>query len=160
MQKFSKTFALIVIAALAIMGCKKNDIQPAQDAISQETLAKIYNQGFGTSNVQKIDEGYLLEGDIVLTEEFLNTNKGGNFLRIANTEQYRTTNQVSGTRTIKLALDSKLAAKPGYPQALQLVADRYNALGLRLTFQVVSSGIVLVQRRESAPGESSDIASE
>lgn len=141
-----KTLAIIGIVSLAVIGCKKNDIQPIQDEISQETLTKIYNQGFGTANVQKIDEGYLVEGDIVLTEEFLNSKPGGNFLRIANTEQYRTTNlvTVSGTqRVITLALDSKLSAKAGYPEALQEVANRYNALGLRLTFQVVSSGATI-----------------
>ena len=140
MQKIIKTFAIIGIASVAVIGCKKNDIQPSQDQVSQETLAKIYNQGFGTSNVQKIDEGYLVEGDIVLTEEFLNSRPGGNFLRVANTEQYRTTNLVSGTRVITLALSSKLASKAGYPQALAEVARRYNAENLVLTFQVVSSG--------------------
>ncbi len=140
MQKLIKTFAIIGIASLAVIGCKKNDIQPAQDEISKETLAKIYDQGFGTSNVQKIDEGYLVEGDIVLTEEFLNQKQVGNFLRIATNEQYRTTNLVSGTRVITIALSSKLAGKAGYPEALAEVARRYNAENLVLTFQVVSSG--------------------
>jgi hypothetical protein len=140
MQKMIKTLAVIGFISLTVISCKKNDIQPIQDQISQETLNKIYNQGFGTSNVQKIEEGYLVEGDIVLTEEFLNSTPGGNLLRIANNEQYRTTLLVSKPRTIKLALDSKLAAKAGYPAALQEVANRYNALGLQLTFTVVASG--------------------
>jgi hypothetical protein len=37
-------------------------------------------------------------------------------------------------------LDNKLAAKAGYSQALQELANRYNALNLQLTFTVVSSG--------------------
>ncbi|HUS01778.1 MAG TPA: M57 family metalloprotease [Chitinophagaceae bacterium] len=140
MQKMFKTLAIIGIASLTIIGCKKNDIQTPQEEISQQTLNKIYNQGFGISNVQKIDEGYLVEGDIVLTEEFLNSNTGGNSLRIANNEQYRTTNLVNGPRVITIALDSKLAARVGYPEALAEVARRYNAENLTLTFQVVSSG--------------------
>jgi hypothetical protein len=50
--------------------CKKTATNQ-QEEISQSTLAKIYEHGFGTSNVQRIEEGYLVEGDIVLTEEFL-----------------------------------------------------------------------------------------
>jgi len=64
-------------------------------------------------------------------------------LRIGTVEQYRTTNLVSvsgSSRTITLALDSKLAAKAGYATALAEVANRYNAQNLTLKFQVVSSG--------------------
>jgi Dual-action HEIGH metallo-peptidase. len=53
-------------------------------------------------------------------------------MRIANNEQYRTTNLVSQNRTITLALDSKLKAKAGYNEALAVVRDRYNALNLTL----------------------------
>jgi hypothetical protein len=138
-----KTFRLLtflIIGSIVFAGCKKEASNPAEE-ISQATLSKIFAQGFGTSNVQKIEEGYLVEGDIILTEEFLNQAPGGNFLRIANNEQYRTTNLVTGLpRVIKLALDSKLSAKAGYPQALVVVRDRYNAQNLQLTFTIVSSG--------------------
>jgi hypothetical protein len=55
-------------------------------------------------------------------------------------EQYRTTNTVSGPRTITLSLNSKIANKAGYASALTEVARRYNAENLSLTFSVVSSG--------------------
>src|SRR5215204_1184758 len=96
MRQMLKPLAFLLIAGFAITSCKKEVKDPAQEEISEETLAKIYDHGFGTSNVQKIEEGYLVEGDIVLTEEFLNSVPGGNFLRIANNEQYRTTNLVTG----------------------------------------------------------------
>jgi hypothetical protein len=140
MKRLFKLFSIIAIGSLAITSCKKDSSMQAAPEISEATLSKIYNHGFGTANVQKIEEGYLVEGDIVLTEAFLNTAPGGNFLRIADVEQYRTTNTVSGPRNISLALDSKLAAKAGYPQALAEVARRYNAENLTLTFSVVSSG--------------------
>jgi prepilin-type processing-associated H-X9-DG protein len=140
MKRLFKLFSLVAIGSLAITSCKKDSSMAGSEEISDATLAKIYAQGFGTSDVQKIEEGYLVEGDIVLTEEFLNTTPGGNFLRIANVEQYRTTNLVTGPRNITLALDSKLAAKAGYTQALQVVRDRYNAENLSLTFSIVSSG--------------------
>ena len=129
-----------MIAIIAFASCKKTVVIPQQEEISSATLARISAHGFGTTAVQKIDEGYLVEGDIILTEEFLGQRPAGNLLRIANNEQYRTTNLVTGPRVITLALDSKLAAKDGYGQALQVVADRYNAENLTITFTVVSSG--------------------
>ncbi len=140
MKKLFKLFSLVAIGSLAITSCKKDASMPGAEEISDATLQKIYAQGFGISNVQKIDEGYLVEGDIVLTEEFLNTTPGGNFLRIANVEQYRTTNLVSQNRNVSLALDTKLAAKAGYTEALDIVAARYNAEALTLTFTVLAPG--------------------
>ena len=70
----------------------------------------------------------------------MNSTPGGNFLRIANTEQYRTTNLVSGPRNITVSLDSKLAAIAGYSQALTEMVNRYNGQNLTLDFQIVGSG--------------------
>lgn len=139
MRKMMKPLAFLLIAGFAITSCKKEVKEPVQEEISQETLTKIYNHGFGTDNVQKVEEGYLVEGDIILTEEYLNSVPGGNFLRIANNEQYRTTNLVSAPRVITVSLDSKLSSLAGYSQALATMVSRYNAENLSLTFQVVSS---------------------
>lgn len=145
MKLIKRTIALLFVMSLTIISCKKNAKETTQqEEISQETLTKIYNHGFGTSDVQRTEDGYLVEGDIILTEEFLNGTPGGTFLRIANNEQYRTNNLVTGLpRTITVALDSKLAAKAGYSQALQELANRYNALNLQLNFTVVSSGATI-----------------
>src|SRR5258705_11538745 len=96
MRQMLKPLAFLLIAGFAITSCKKEEKETAQDQISQETLTKIYDHGFGTSNVQKVEEGYLVEGDIILTEEYLNTTPAGTELRIANNEQYHTTLLVSG----------------------------------------------------------------
>jgi len=139
MKKTLKFVSFLFIGSIIFTSCKKTN-SSAPEEISQQTFDQIYAHGFGTSNVQKIEEGYLVEGDIVLTQEYLDQQPAGNFLRIANNEQYRTTNLVNQNRTITIALDSKLSAKAGYSQALAEVANRYNALGLTLTFQAVSSG--------------------
>src|SRR5688572_32753188 len=81
MRQMLKPLALLLIAAFAITSCKKEATEASQEEISQETLAKIANHGFGTSNVQKDEDGYLVEGDIILTEEFLNSVPGGHYLR-------------------------------------------------------------------------------
>ncbi|MCW3110862.1 MAG: protease [Segetibacter sp.] len=140
MKHLSKLFSVLMMASIAFNSCKKTE-SITQPAVSEETLVKIQAQGFGTADVQKIEEGYLVEGDIVLTEEFLNQKAGGNLLRIANNEQYRTTLLVTGLpRNITVALDSKLKAKAGYAAALDEMVRRYNAEGLRITMSVVASG--------------------
>jgi len=141
MKFLTKTIALVSVLSLFTISCKKDAKVTEPEAISQETLTKIFDHGFGTSNVQRIEEGYLVEGDIILTEDYLNTAPGGNFLRIANAEQYRTTQLVTGLpRSIKVALSSKLASKPGYSQAVTEFVRRYNAENLQISFSVVTSG--------------------
>ena len=139
MRKMFKPLALLLVAGITITSCKKDATAPQEEAISDETLTKIYNHGFGTSNVQKIEEGYLVEGDIVLTEEFLNSTPGENFLRIANNEQYRTTNLVSGLpRTITISSSGDVSAN--LSSAIDGAIARYNAQNLLITMQRVASG--------------------
>jgi hypothetical protein len=47
---------------------------------------------------KKLEEGYLVEGDIILTEEDLQITVDPLTLRIAENEQYRTNNLVTGCR--------------------------------------------------------------
>lgn len=140
MRKQFKTFAVACMATVTLASCSKEVKEPVQEEISDATLSQIKSLGFGTKDVQKHEDGYLVEGDIVLTNEYLNSKSDYSVMRIANVEQYRTTNLVSGTRNISLGLDAKLVGKAGYTQALEEVARRYNALGLKLTFSVVTSG--------------------
>lgn len=136
MKNLLKMLASCCLLMFLLISCKKVSDSPQE--IPNEVLNKIASQGFGISNVERIPEGYIVEGDIILTEDFLNTVQHGNLLRAGNAEQYRTTNLVVGPRTIRLKLNQSLASKPGYIQALQEVANRYNAENLTLTFTVVS----------------------
>jgi len=139
MRQLSKLLVLLLIAAFAITSCKKETTETPQEEISQETLAKIASHGFGTSNVQKDEDGYLVEGDIILTEDFLNSTPGGHYLRIANDEQYRTTNLVSGLpRTITISTSGTVNANVS--SAINAAIARYNAENLTITMQRVSSG--------------------
>src|SRR6187399_2392101 len=139
MRQMLKPLAVLLIAGFAITSCKKEAKETAQDQISEETLAKIYDHGFGTSDVQKVDEGYLVEGDIILTEDYLNTTPGGTFLRIANNEQYRTTLLVTALpRNITISSSGTISA--GLSSAIDAAIDRYNAENLRITMTRVASG--------------------
>jgi hypothetical protein len=139
MLKMIKTLSILGIAALLVIGCKKNDIQSIQDEISQETIAKIKSLGFSTDNVQKVDEGYLVEGDIILTNANLNEAPTSPRLRIAEVEQYRTFNLVENDpRTINVSVSGSVST--AFSDAVNGAIARYNAQSLSLNFQRVSSG--------------------
>jgi hypothetical protein len=89
MKYLFKLLAFFIIGSVLLTSCKKMQVLP-QNEISQATLSSIADHGFGTSDVQKIEEGYLVEGDIVLTEEFLGQQPAGNLCvlqTMSNTEQ-------------------------------------------------------------------------
>jgi hypothetical protein len=143
MRKILIVLSVFFMMAFVIVSCKK-EAAPLTDQISDEVLGQIKSMGFSTDGVQAMDGGYLVEGDIFLTPEQLGQRDNGPRLIIANEEQYRTTNLVTALpRTITVSIDSRLAKRAGYSQALQEMVNRYNALNLQLTFQVVSSGATI-----------------
>jgi hypothetical protein len=143
MKQILKPFMVLMIASFAITSCKKDIKDSVQEEISEETLAKIQSHGFGTSNVQLVEDGYLVEGDIILTKEFLNSTPSGNLLRIAQEEQYRTTNLVTGLPrniTISVSAKGKNGISANLSSGIDMAIARYNAENLRITMSRVSSG--------------------
>lgn len=140
MRQMLKPLAFLLIAGFAITSCKKEATKGPQDEISQETLTRIYDHGFGTTNVQKVEEGYLVEGDIILTEDYLNTTPGGTLLRIANNEQYRTTVYIVTGLPRTITISSSGSVNANVSAAIDGAIARYNAEHLQLTFQRVASG--------------------
>lgn len=126
------------LVAISI-SCQKNDHKtPVPNAPSDEVLAKIQALGFGTSGVVKADNGWMVEGDIVLSDELLNSVPAQSLLRIAGNEQYRTTNLVTGLpRTITIKVVSLGAA---FIAGADTAIARYNRLNLLLHFQRITSG--------------------
>jgi hypothetical protein len=137
MRHLTTTLAILFVGAFVLTSCQKN-LNSSSEEISQAVKDQIYAAGFGTTNIQKVEEGYLVEGDIILTPEYLSSHPASLDLRIPNGEQYHTTNLVNAPRTVTVALSSKLANKPGYAIALQTLVNRYNAENLTLTFQVAT----------------------
>jgi hypothetical protein len=129
-------FSLI---ALSLYSCKKTSEETLPtDGISVETKAKISALGFSTTNVHKTADGYLVEGDILLSDEVLNSTPDQSLLRIAENEQYRTTNLVKNLpRVITIGVSGLGSA---FVQGTDLAISRYNALGLKMTFQRITSG--------------------
>jgi hypothetical protein len=130
---------LFVFLVAAAVSCKKDAKAPAADEISRDVLNKISALGFTNKNVIKDDGGYIVEGDILLTEESLNGAASAQFLRVGTEEQYRTFNLVTALpRVITVSVSNKLPLS--YVAATDEAIARYNAQGLLLTFQRVSSG--------------------
>ncbi|MBS7564428.1 hypothetical protein KHS38_08410 [Mucilaginibacter sp. Bleaf8] len=129
-----------VLAASIFFSCtKKNDVaQTSQDEVSTAVKQKIAELGFSTDQVRKTDGGYLVEGDILLTEANLSEASSSPVLRIAENEQYRTTNLVKNLpRTITVSVSNLPTV---YTTAATNAVARYNQLNLTLKFQMVSSG--------------------
>lgn len=134
-----KKIFLFSLLATSLFSCKKTSVDILEsDGISSEIKAKIATLGFGTANVQKTDAGYLVEGDIELTDALLNSTPRQSLLRIANNEQYRTTNLVTGLPRVITIMVSNLGT--AFISGTDLAIQRYNALGLRMTFQRIASG--------------------
>lgn len=135
----------ILAAALVFLGpaCKKNTSSDASQQVSQASLDKIYQLGFSNKNVSLDEDGrYIVEGDILLSEQDLAAVPETRFLRVGIEEQYRTNNLVTGLpRTITVSIASQLPSS--YVAALDEAISRYNAQGLRITFQRVSSGAAI-----------------
>lgn len=154
MRKHTLTAILCLMAGVLIISCKKETVKSTSSSeISDETKAKIYALGFGTDNVRKVAGGYLVENDIVLTEENLNTKVNSPFLRIAESEQYRTTNlvSVSGTRNITVRVS-------GLSNAFIAGADtaiaRYNRANLSIRFTRITSGTASITIQGFSQGPS------
>jgi hypothetical protein len=135
----------ILSTALVCLGpaCKKSSSSETAPEVSQTDLDKIYQLGFSSKNVSVDEDGlYVVEGDILLSRQDLSAIGENRFLRVGSEEQYRTNNLVTGLpRIITVSLASQLPSS--YVAALDEAIGRYNAQGLRITFQRVSSGAAI-----------------
>lgn len=135
-----KSILLIVFCfglAFIYSSCKKSTATSTPDEVSAEVKAIIKSHGFDVSDIQKIPEGYLVEKDIIYTEE--NLRLGLQNSGVPQEEQYRTASLVTGLpRTITIRLSSGINTS-FWSTVLQNAVNRYNAVGLRLRFSVVSS---------------------
>ena len=136
MKKRLLSLAALFSGAL-LVSCELNEAPQAQ--VSDEILSNISALGFSTQNVMRTDGGYLVEGDILLHDSDLQGSHDGKTLRIAEVEQYRTFNLVTGLpRVITVSVSGSVNS--GFSAAVDNAIARYNAENLGLTFQRVASG--------------------
>lgn len=137
-MKRSKTLLALAVACLVIVSCSK-DAKKTNDEISQAVKNQIKELGFSTMNIEKIEEGYLVEGDIIINQATLNEKPTSPNLRIATVEQYNTFNLVTGgPRTITVSTSGNVNTV--LSSAINAAITRYNDQNLSLSFQRVSRG--------------------
>lgn len=135
-QKIVPLAVFIVLLCACCISCKKQVNESEQ--IPQSVREKISLLGFSADHIQKIDDGYLAEGDIVLSEKELDAKPETKFLRVAGNEQYRTYNLLTGLpRTLTISLSNSLDMS--YAFALDEAIRRYNQEDLQIHFQRASS---------------------
>lgn len=146
-----------IAAVLGFSSCQQDEEISTKDEVSAQTLEQISAMGFNNQNVQRVEGGYLVEGDIILTDKQLTSHYDQKALRVGESEQYRTNNLVSvGTsRTIDIAVSTSLPS--AYVTAVDEMIRRYNAENLKLKFRRVSSGYDVLFTK--APSGSSYLAS-
>ena len=137
MRKLFSVLGVAAFATLFIVACSKSAKQDVQTEVSQETLNQISALGFSSDNVIAADGGYIVEGDIFLSPQDLTTQKTAHKLVIANEEQYRTNNLVTGLpRVITVSLSGRNITDL-LEDGVEAAVARYNSEGLGLTFQYV-----------------------
>ncbi|WP_426058671.1 M57 family metalloprotease [Hymenobacter sp. B1770] len=136
--------ALCTVSALTLFSCSKEQetVAPAtQEAIvSQAVISQIKEMGLTTQDIKRVDGGYLVEGDILITDENLANKPDYQLLRVGDQEQYRTSNLVSvgSGRTISIRVSTSLPS--AYVTATDELIRRYNAQSLLIRFTRVTSG--------------------
>lgn len=125
--------ATVFVAILGLNSCSKENTN--EIGLSQEVISAIAAKGFNPSDAFATDGGYIVEGDIFLTEEDLFGNPFTNpfQLIVGNSEQYNTTDLVTGLpRTIVVSTSGSIAN--ALSTAIDAAIARYNAENLQLTF--------------------------
>lgn len=141
MKKRFLTLAALALIFAGLNSCSKNEPTVVlQQGISAEIVAKINALGFDASEAYPTEGGYIVEGDIFLSNEDLSKPMDvAHAIDFGQEEQYRTTNLVTGLpRNIKIQVATNLPTS--IHTATTNAIARYNAEGLQITFTKVTSG--------------------
>ncbi len=137
-MELKRLLSFVTTVGLMVMLSCETDNSVTQNQISDATLFKISSLGFGTQGVYRADGGYIVEGDIFLSERDLSSVPTSPRLIIAQAEQYNTFNLVTSIpRVITVSSSGNVPASVS--SAIDGAIARYNAENLGLTFQRVSS---------------------
>ena len=135
MKRLTLTLTVFSFLAFGIFSCTPEQGVDQVSEIPQSVLEKISDLGFSTDGAFATEGGYIIEGDIFMSNEQLEAAPYS--ITVPDHEQYHTFNLVTGTpRVINLWVDGKLPSS--YDGYTQDAADRFNAEGLNITFQIVN----------------------
>jgi hypothetical protein len=134
------TYALALALLMFVFSCQHDDSnQLKKGEVPSAIVSKLQAAGFDTSEgLMPYKDGYLVEYDILLTEEQIDELLNSHHESTARVEHYRTTNLVTGTpRTLGVYMDVSFGA---YMQnSFDAALARYNNENTGLKFQRVSS---------------------
>lgn len=143
MKRISNLLAIAVILGVGISSCSDQQDPFVEDlSVSEAVTSQIAALGFDVENFvpTKIDNGYLVEGDIYLTDADLATMELGR--ELPTVEQYSTNNLVaagSGRVITIYAPTGRRGYSAGMIAGLDLAIARYNAENLSISFQRVGN---------------------
>jgi hypothetical protein len=161
-MKKIKILCLTLLIAAMFYSCEQSQDETAlTTSIPNDVLTKLKDLGFNVMNQapQRFEEGYLVEGDIYLTNKDLLEMKTGE--RLPQVEQYSTNNLVKATTRRNIAVfipNTSFSAT--YIAALDEAISRYNAENLNITFTRVDATYprpTIVFRRLAAGDENMGI---
>lgn len=136
-----KTTLLLVILFVATAyctGCVKSGTIENGNDIPDEVIARVQSLNFSTDNLQRTEGGYIAEGDMFLSNEFLQSNTQTTHYLTQHEEHFRTSNLVTGLpRTITIRYTG---ATTSFSNAINAAIARYNAQALQLRFQRITAG--------------------
>lgn len=116
------------------------EIQEIQE-IPQKVIDQLVMMGFNPDGIEKVEEGYRIERDIIITDEFLATSGYG--VEVPNNARYSTTNLVNAGTGRVITIYASERGKSGYsPKMLEGLDEaiaRYNAENLLITFQRITN---------------------
>jgi Dual-action HEIGH metallo-peptidase len=143
MKKTFTFLCLLLVGSGVFYSCQDQEIESLD--VSDAVRGQLISLGFDVINQApiKFDQGYLVEGDIYLTDADLATMKQGQ--KLPTLEQYRTTNLVntgSSVRTITMYAQQgtcNTCYSAGMIAGLDLAISRYNAENLNIRFQRLTS---------------------
>lgn len=140
MTKSKLLVTALFACAMFFISCQEEEsISIDEQAVDTDILEKLENLGFNVDDQAPMifEDGYLVEGDIYLTDDAIAQMEKPNYL--PNSEQYSTDNLVCGPRTITMFAEE--GGRNGYSTAmiagLEEAINRFNAQNLSLTFQRV-----------------------
>ena len=129
-----------LFASQAFFSCQKsNESKTVQQYanIPNSVIEQLTAKGFSTDDIEAVDGGYRVEGDLFFSSESLSNTTVGPNITVGQEEQYRTTLLVKGLPRVITISNSYPSQQALFNAATDSVVARYNKLGLRLTFKRV-----------------------
>jgi hypothetical protein len=136
MLKRFLTLSVLALVMLGVNSCSNKQDEPNfTQGLSLDVQQKIQNLGFNADNAFAADGGYIVEGDIFLTDKDLNgPEEKLPSLIVGEEEQYHTFNLVTGLPRTIVVTTSGNNITQRLSDGINGAIARYNAENLQLTF--------------------------